>query len=167
NRLSFKQFNERVNRLANGLLSMGLRKGDHIGVLLENCHQYLEVYYAASKSGLVAVPLNYRLSEKEVTYVIDHSDSVALVAGKEHTSILGNIRTNLKKVGLYISVESDQADMIPYEEIIESGNPDEPGMEHNTSAADPFWPVKVKEGRVDDILKCSRCQRCYMDLPQI
>ncbi|MCP4625938.1 MAG: AMP-binding protein, partial [bacterium] len=47
NRLSFKQFNERVNRLANGLLSMGLRKGDHIGVLLENCHQYLEVYYAA------------------------------------------------------------------------------------------------------------------------
>ena len=57
-RLSYGRLNERVNRLANALHSLGLRRGSHVALLLENCHQYLEAYYALSKAGMVAVPLN-------------------------------------------------------------------------------------------------------------
>jgi acyl-CoA synthetase (AMP-forming)/AMP-acid ligase II len=57
-RLSYGELNHRVNRLASGLSAMGLRKGDHVALLLGNCHQYMEAYYALSKAGMVAVPLN-------------------------------------------------------------------------------------------------------------
>jgi len=40
-RLTWKAFNDRINRLANGLLAKGYRQGEHVAVLLENCHQYL------------------------------------------------------------------------------------------------------------------------------
>ena len=79
-RLSYGRLNERVNRLANGLRSLGLRQGSHVALVLENCHQYLEVYYALSKAGMVAVPLNWRLSDEELSYIVDHSESVALIA---------------------------------------------------------------------------------------
>ena len=74
-RLSYGQLNERVNRLANGLRSLGLREGSHVALVMENCHQYLEAYYALSKAGMVAVPLNWRLSDEELRYIVDHSDT--------------------------------------------------------------------------------------------
>ena len=83
-RLSYSRLNERVNRLANGLQSLGLRRGSHVALVLENCHQYLEAYYALSKAGMVAVPLNWRLSDEELGYIVDHSESVALIADQAH-----------------------------------------------------------------------------------
>ena len=51
-RLTFRQFNARVNRLANALLAAGLTKGDKIATVLPNCLEQLEVYWAAAKTGL-------------------------------------------------------------------------------------------------------------------
>jgi acyl-CoA synthetase (AMP-forming)/AMP-acid ligase II len=61
-RLSFMDFNRRVNRLANALVSMGVREGDKVVTLLPNCLELLEVYWAAAKIGVVAVPLTPRSS---------------------------------------------------------------------------------------------------------
>ena len=57
-RLNWRQFNERINRLANALAGMGVEKGTKVAVLALNCHRYLEIYYALAKLGAVAVPLN-------------------------------------------------------------------------------------------------------------
>src|SRR5450759_3939002 len=74
-RLTWKQCNERINRLAKALAGLGLEKGTKVAILALNCHRYLEAYYATSKLGAVAVPLNFRLSAEELTYVINHSDA--------------------------------------------------------------------------------------------
>jgi acyl-CoA synthetase (AMP-forming)/AMP-acid ligase II len=50
-RLSWKELNDRVNRVSNGLLSLGLSKGDRIAVIAENCHQYVELLFASTKIG--------------------------------------------------------------------------------------------------------------------
>ena len=57
-RLTFPEFNARVNRLSNALLADGLAMGDKVATVLPNCLEQLEVYCAAAKTGLVAVPMS-------------------------------------------------------------------------------------------------------------
>ena len=59
--LSFRELNDRVNRLANSLLDSGLRKGDRIGVLVHNGHQFIELYFASAKTGADLLPLQQPL----------------------------------------------------------------------------------------------------------
>src|SRR5690349_3835355 len=63
--MTFRHWNERACRLANGLLGLGLAKGDRVAVLAYNAVEWLEIYVAAAKAGLVAVPLNLRLVAQE------------------------------------------------------------------------------------------------------
>jgi len=129
-RLSYGRLNERVNRLANGLRSLGLRQGSHVALLLENCHQYLEVYYALSKAGMVAVPLNWRLSEEELAYIVDHSESVALMADQAHVETALLLRDKIERLDRLIGVGvSGPTDLTPYEEIVAAGSPAEPSRE--------------------------------------
>jgi acyl-CoA synthetase (AMP-forming)/AMP-acid ligase II len=126
-RLSYGQLNERVNRLANGLGSLGLRRASHVALLLENCHQYLELYYALSKAGMVAVPLNWRLSVDELTYIVDHSESMALVTGQANAETALLLRDKIERLDRLIGVEvTGAADVTPYEEIVAAGSPAEP-----------------------------------------
>ena len=63
-RLTYRQFNARVNRLANALLAAGLRKGDKIATVLPNCLEVLDVCWAAAKTGIVVVPASPLLQER-------------------------------------------------------------------------------------------------------
>jgi acyl-CoA synthetase (AMP-forming)/AMP-acid ligase II len=126
-RLSYGHLNERVNRLANGLRSLGLRKGSHVALVMENCHQYLEAYYALSKAGMVAVPLNWRLSDQELRYIVDHSESVALIADQAHSKTALLLRDEIERLEHLIGVGAvDPAVMTPYEEILSAASPSEP-----------------------------------------
>ena len=81
-RLTWSEVNDRVNRLANGLAEGGFGTGDRVAILAENDHRYLESYWALAKLGAIAVPLNYRLLDHELTELLDHSEPVALLAGR-------------------------------------------------------------------------------------
>jgi long-chain acyl-CoA synthetase len=82
-RYSWREWNGRINQLAHALTALGLGRGDKVAVMLHNCHQILEVGQAAVKTGLVTVPLNYRLRGREIQYIIDNSDARALIVGEE------------------------------------------------------------------------------------
>ena len=86
-RLSFRKLNNRVNRLANGLAGLGLKKGDRVGMLLRNCNQFIEIDFALSKTGLVRVPLNARLIGSEHEYMLNDSESNTLIFGEEFKMI--------------------------------------------------------------------------------
>ena len=129
-RLSYGELNQRVNRLASGLGSLGLRTGDHVALLLGNCHQYLEAYYALSKAGMVAVPLNWRLSEQELAYIVNHSEATALIADQAHAEAARLLRGRIDRLDRLIGVETDgPGDMTPYEELVTEGSPAEPSRE--------------------------------------
>ena len=65
-RLDYRALNERVNRLSNSLLNKGLTKGDCIGVLVHNSHQFVELYFAAAKTGAIFCPYNNHLNGAEL-----------------------------------------------------------------------------------------------------
>jgi len=94
---TWEQVNRRVNRLAHGLLGLGLAKGDRIAILSQSCHQYLEFYFAVAKAGLVGVPLNSMLLPAELEFIINDADATALVvdahfSGKAEEISAENVR---------------------------------------------------------------------------
>src|SRR5215813_10182998 len=70
NRLSFRQLHERVGRIALALSNQGFKAGDRLALLLPNEAEYIELIYACAWLGLIVVPLNTRLSEKEIDNVL-------------------------------------------------------------------------------------------------
>ena len=64
-KISYRELNESVNRAAYGLTALGLNKGDRIGILSDNCPEYIMTYFAVLKFGGIAVPINSFLTGKE------------------------------------------------------------------------------------------------------
>jgi len=59
--LTYEQWDRRATQLANGLRGLGLQKGDKVALLAYNCLEWIEIYAALARAGLVAVPINFRL----------------------------------------------------------------------------------------------------------
>jgi fatty-acyl-CoA synthase len=77
--LSFAQWEARSLALAGGLQALGLQKGDRVAVLAYNRVEWMEIYTALSASGLVAVPINFRLMTPEIAYILEHCEAKALI----------------------------------------------------------------------------------------
>jgi fatty-acyl-CoA synthase len=78
--LDYGQWDERATRLAQALLGLGLRPGDRVALLAYNRSEWLEIYTALARAGLVAVPLNFRLASAEILYIVQHCEARALIA---------------------------------------------------------------------------------------
>ena len=77
--LTFREWNERACRLANGLMELGLLKGDRVALLAYNCVEWMEIYVALAKAGLVAVPLNFRLTPPEIRSIIEDCGAAGVI----------------------------------------------------------------------------------------
>jgi acyl-CoA synthetase (AMP-forming)/AMP-acid ligase II len=78
-KITWKDLNSRVNRLANALKSLGIAKGDHVSILLHDCPEFIESNYALQKLGVVPIPINFRFVAREIEYQLRHSDSILLI----------------------------------------------------------------------------------------
>jgi acyl-CoA synthetase (AMP-forming)/AMP-acid ligase II len=87
-RFTYQQFNERVNRQANGLSARGIAKGERVAVVLRNSVEAMESFGAAAKAGFVHVPINFRLSRREVGDILQHSGSRFFIVHREFASLL-------------------------------------------------------------------------------
>lgn len=78
-RLTYRELNERANRLANAFLAAGVKKGERVGLLLMNSAEFMEAYFALAKIGAVVVPLNWRLVADELTFILKDSGTKRLI----------------------------------------------------------------------------------------
>ncbi len=126
--LTYPALNDRVNRVANGLVSLGLKKGDKVAAVLENCIEMVELLLATAKTGLVMVPINFRLVGREIEYIVDNSDARALVVHDQFLKNVAPIRDNLKKISpdAAFVVGSPSDGYRPYSDLAEAGEPSEP-----------------------------------------
>jgi fatty-acyl-CoA synthase len=128
-RFTYKQFNERVNRLSHGLSRLGVQAGDHVAVMAPNTHQMLEAFYGICQMGAVMVPLNYRLSADDFAYILNHSDSKVLIVDAEYTAPIVSIKDQLSRIKHFIVVQVDgcqsSLDGLDYEGLLADANDDE------------------------------------------
>ncbi|MDY7031657.1 MAG: long-chain-fatty-acid--CoA ligase [Thermodesulfobacteriota bacterium] len=125
---TFKEFNERVNNISNALTDLGIQKGERVAAFLDNCHQYVELYCAAPKSGFVLVPLNYMLSGKELAFILDNSGAKAIFVSERYVQTIQSIQDDLGGVKNFITVGTPTDGMMDYEQLISQYPPDEPNV---------------------------------------
>jgi long-chain acyl-CoA synthetase len=135
-RITFAQFNARVNSLIHALCSLEVKKGDVIGILSWNCLEYVDVCGAAMKGGFIASPFNPRLHREELEYLINYSEANTLFVGPELVTTVNTLRSRLPKVKYYISFGASAPDMVSHHELLATHPSNEPDM--NVSEDDPF-----------------------------
>jgi acyl-CoA synthetase (AMP-forming)/AMP-acid ligase II len=94
-RLSWFEFNQSINRLANALLGLGIGKGDKVATILPNCLEQLEVYWASAKIGAVVVPSSTLLLEKAMKPLLQDSDAAMLITNAGFVEKVDTIRSEL------------------------------------------------------------------------
>jgi fatty-acyl-CoA synthase len=87
-KMTFRLWHSRACRLANAFAGIGLGKGDRVCVLAYNCLEWLEIYAAAALAGVVAVPINFRLTGPEVRYIVENCEARALVVQDEFVGVV-------------------------------------------------------------------------------
>ena len=95
------------NRIANALVASGLDVGDRIAVLAKNCVEYAVLYNAASKAGVVPVPLNFRLAPAEWEYIVNDAGAKLLIARGELVAAIDSVRSGLGAVKQMIALGSE------------------------------------------------------------
>ncbi|MEW6070466.1 MAG: AMP-binding protein [Candidatus Thermoplasmatota archaeon] len=131
-KFTYSELNSRVNKLAQGLLSFGFRKGDKLAVLLENCIEIVEVYLAAAKTGIIVVPVNFRLVAPEIEYILNHSDSKGLIVHEEFVPVIEKIKPNLKNIkkdSYFVVGKSSLPDYMSYDEVLKTSPDIKPQIE--------------------------------------
>ncbi len=115
---TFAQMDQRVNRLANALLGLGLLPGDKLAVLQENHFRYIELYFAAAKAGLPLVPLNYRLKLQELAYVVRDSEARVLFFGEKYRQLVEELRPETPRIEFAVAMDRAAAGGNDYETMI-------------------------------------------------
>jgi fatty-acyl-CoA synthase len=110
-RFSYAQFGERVNRLSNGLVDLGIRKGDRVAVIDINTHRLLEMYYAVPQIGAILLPINIRLTRKEISYVLNDSGATCLLLNEEMAHLFD--RDSVRSLKRFILLEDRREKMAP------------------------------------------------------
>ncbi len=117
---SYRQFEERVNRLASALRTAGLRKHDRVAFICPNIPAMLEAHYGVPLAGGILVAINIRLSSDEVGYILKHSGSKVLFVDAEFEPVIKPLDLSGLKV---IRVDDTGAAGDPYEDFLATGAP--------------------------------------------
>jgi len=122
---SYTQLKERVNRLADSLNRLGLEKGERAAILEVNCNEYVEACFATTKLGGIFVPLNFRVKQEELAYLVNKAEPKILFMGSRYADMVNSTRPQLSSVKHFIIIDGKYEGMISYDELITSGSPEE------------------------------------------
>ena len=96
--MTWRQFDETANQVANLLIERGISRGDKVGILLMNCIEWLPIYFGVLKSGALVVPLNFRYTSEEIKYALDLADISILISGPEFIDRMRSINDIIPRV---------------------------------------------------------------------
>ncbi len=133
-RVSFGELDERVRRLGNAFMAAGLAKGDRVGVLARNSIEYFEVYFACARVGLIAQPVNWRLSAGEAARIFQDGEPALVVSSAEFRDARDTIRETVS-AGHWLEF-GDGSDGT-YDAFVAAGDAAEPPQSADVGDHDP------------------------------
>lgn len=137
-RFTFRQINERCNRLANALTGLGLAKPQVVAFLCNNRAELVETYFALAKLGLIGIPLNYRLAASEIVALMDAMGAQAMIFETRFLAVAEQVRATLPQVKSFIAIgEGAPGWALAYETALAAAATQEPDVE--VEEHDPFY----------------------------
>ena len=133
--MTYRELNERANRLAAVLLDLGAKPGSKVVWCGQNSPGLVTMINAARKIGVTAVPLNYRLSDEEAAYVTDHCDASIVYVDAEFAPMFERIRNEIPQVLHVLVFDGAPLDgMLSADELMAAATTDEPAVPEDTEA---------------------------------
>jgi acyl-CoA synthetase (AMP-forming)/AMP-acid ligase II len=125
-RRTFRQLNERANRLANALLAAGVRPRERIAVYDKGTDRVVETMFACAKIGAVFTPINWRLAPGELTDVVRDSTARIVFVGGAFDEKLASCRAELDSIDLLIGYDGARDDAVDFEMFLQPGGDRDP-----------------------------------------
>jgi len=123
--LSYRQLRDRCFQLSNALLQIAA-PGDRVAILSENCPEYVECYYGVPGAGMALTLLNYRLTARELTYIIGNSEPTVLVTELKYLPTIQQIRADIPSVRHVLLIDGEAEGCVGYEGFVAGGAPTAP-----------------------------------------
>lgn len=117
-RFTYGELWERIQRTANALRGLGVRRGDRVAVLQTNSHQYVEAYFAAAALGAVFIPVNYRAKPPELEHMIGSAGTKVVLVGERYRPLVEELRSRLPSVESVVALEASAAAGMPHLEAL-------------------------------------------------
>lgn len=126
-RITFEELDRRIDRLAGGLLDIGMA-GTRVASILLNEPMTIYLYMALARIGAVSVPLNVRLKEREKEYIVQNSEATKLVVDNEYLSEAFHLRDHIPNLNALMVVNAkgvNDSTLMPLEQIVDRGSSEE------------------------------------------
>nr|WP_156645374.1 AMP-binding protein [Lentibacillus sp. JNUCC-1] len=121
-RISYAAWDKAVNQLASSLSDMGIAKGDKVVIHMPNTKELVYAYFAVQRLGALSIPINAKLSQKEIMYIVDHSDAKMLMS---HELVFRQVEALELEEGItYVKTGPSHKGWESYEELLDAGSPD-------------------------------------------
>ncbi|MCX2981075.1 acyl-CoA synthetase [Halieaceae bacterium IMCC14734] len=115
--VTYKQLDERSNQGAHLFRSLGLQNGDHIGMMVENCRQFLEIVQAALRSGIIFTPISTHLRSDETRYILDNCNAKLFIGSKKLATVAGELHGELPQIQHYFMLNGADAGFESWDEV--------------------------------------------------
>jgi len=129
-RVSYRELNERANRCANAMRALGLGKGDRVALIANNGHEFAECFFGPTKTGLVVMPLNWRLTAAELAYILRDGDPGVVVFDEQFTPVVEQLRDMGESAGNvrhWVCIGDTCPEFaVPYEDFLAGAPAEEP-----------------------------------------
>ena len=100
--ITYHELDSCVNRFTQAFLQRGIENRQRVAVLLSNSIELVKIFFALARLGCVTVPLNYRLTVNELSFILEDANPAALIVGKEFNPLINELKHRLKKIDLLI-----------------------------------------------------------------
>jgi fatty-acyl-CoA synthase len=144
-RLTYGALFERCDRWSAAMAGLGVRQWNRVAYIAPNTHAQLESFFAVPQLGAILVPINYRLTPDDFSYIINHSGSVVVCAHSDYLDAVDGIRDELPGVQHFVALEGGPRDgWISYQEAIAAAEPS--GFERPPIGEDDLISINYTSG---------------------
>jgi acyl-CoA synthetase (AMP-forming)/AMP-acid ligase II len=158
--ISWREFDQRVNRIANALIERGIGKGDKVIHWMTNSISWLEAYFGILRTAAWAVPLNFRFTSQDLQYCADIAEAKAMILGEQFIDRVEAVRSQMPTIKDYILVgQSHPKGMEDFEKVIEAASPqpvevelkaaDECGLYFTSGTTGSPKPILLTHGNLE------------------
>jgi acyl-CoA synthetase (AMP-forming)/AMP-acid ligase II len=117
-RVTHSDYLQRIERLAAGLVHLGVGPGDRVGILSQNSLEMVDLIGAVALLGAILLPVNFRLSPDEIAFVLSDGAPVVIVAGAEYQDAIVALKGSLPSVRHYVGVGGAHPSLTPFSELL-------------------------------------------------